>query len=121
MLISVLLVGMLTFVITIGISTRSLHGLDGALGEESSSVARMLAESCIEHALFALKQNPEYLGGETIARTLGSCSIFPVIQLPSGDKEVTAESTVGGYDKKISVIATTSPFFRVVSWGAVVP
>lgn len=115
-LISILLVGSLTLFIALGLSFSALSGIDASLGQESAYIARSRAESCAEYALLKIRDNNEYLGGEQVVLMDGTCVVESVASGENGSKDIYANASMGDYERRVYVTASTSPIFKVVGW-----
>ena len=119
-LISVLIIGAVVLVISIGLSLRSVGETDMSLGEQESHRALALANLCAEQALMKLESVLNYAGNESIIIGSESCTIRPVSWSGNLNRTVETQSTVSGYTKKVqAVVSRISPTMQVTSWQEV--
>ena len=120
-LISVLIIGAVVLVISIGLSLRSIGETNMALNEESSNRAASLSDACAENALLKLKTNLSYTGGETVTVQSGlTCQILTISGSGNINRTIQTQSTVSGYTSKTQVIVTqVRPNTVISSWEKV--
>lgn len=120
-LISVLIVGALILVISIGAAVRSLNQGQMSTQNELSERVRSLAHACAEDALLKLKTTTSYAGNETIT-VQGSytCLILPTEGSGSSNRTIKTQSTVSGYTAKVKmVVSQLRPTTQITSWEEV--
>ncbi len=104
--------------VSVGLSLILL-GIDA--GRSNSALAdslraRGLADACAEHALNALRLSSSYAGDETIAFSLGTCSILPV-QGAGAEKTIRVSGASGGATRKIEIVTSAlQPNISIESW-----
>lgn len=119
-LISVLIIGAVVLVISIGLSLRSVGETNMALSEQESHRALALANLCAEQALMKLESVLNYAGNESIIVGSESCTIRPVTGSGNLNRTVETQSTVSGYTKKVRVVVSRiSPTIQITSWGEI--
>lgn len=114
---SILIIGSLVLLISIGLSARSISETKIALSQQLSNRALALADACAEYALNELKADLNYPGNESIIIDgSDSCDILP-IETSGSDKIVKTRSIISGYAKKIRItVSQTSPEILISSW-----
>lgn len=119
-LISILIIGAIVLVISIGLSLRSIGETDMSLSEQESHKALALANLCVEQALMKLEAILNYAGNESIIIGSESCAIRPISGSGNLNRIVETQSTVSGYTKKIkAVVSQISPTMKITSWEEV--
>lgn len=119
-LISVLIIGALVLVISVGLSLRSVTETQISLGEQESHRALALANLCMEAALMKLESVLHYSGNEIIIVNGQSCDIMGVEGSGNLNRTVKTKSTVSGYTKKVKVVVSkVSPVMQITSWEEV--
>lgn len=119
-LISVLIIGVLVLIISIGLSLRSIGETNMSFNEEISGYALSLAEACAENALLKLRNDLNYSGNETIIiEGSDSCDILPVEGSGNFNRVIKTRSTIKGFTKKIRLdIAQVMPL-QISLWEEV--
>lgn len=115
-LMTVLIIGAAATAIT---TTLLLTGTDAsrvALGEQRSTQARKLADSCGEEMLQVIHDNTTYVGTGTITLPTGSCN-YTVTSTGSNTRTINADSTVGNVVRKIRAYVTINAVsLSISSW-----
>ncbi|PIP30120.1 hypothetical protein COU12_01720 [Candidatus Jorgensenbacteria bacterium CG10_big_fil_rev_8_21_14_0_10_54_38] len=118
-LISMLIIGALVLVVSVGVSLRSLGEADVSSGKEMAHRALALANLCAEAGLMKVISILNYAGGESIIVDGESCDILAV-EGSGNSKTLKTESTVSGYTRKLKVsISQISPAVTVSGWEEV--
>jgi len=119
-LISILILGAMMLVISIGVSLRSIGETDMALSEQESHRALALANLCAEQALMKLESILSYSGNESIIIGSESCDILAISGSGNFTRTVKTQSTVSGHTKKVQVVVSQiSPTMQIASWEEV--
>jgi len=119
-LISVLIVGAVVLVVSIGVSLRSVGESNMSLGEQESHRALALANLCAEQALMKLESSLNYGGNESIIIGDESCDILTVGGAGNLARTVKTLSAVSGYTRRIKVeVSRISPTMQISSWESV--
>lgn len=120
-LVSILIVGALVLVVSIGVSLRAIGETQMSLGQEFGNRARVLADACAEYALMQLKNNLQYSGNETILLDeTDSCDILPVEGSGNENRTVKTQATSTGFMRKIHIeIARVNPTTQITLWEEV--
>ena len=116
-LVSILLIGALTLVIAAGASYRSLTRSNIGFVGESYDRALAIAESCAEHALLNISDDPLYSGEEEVSIDNANCFIGAIQQTgPSGhafDVRATVLHSVVAISVNTAMIASST---QIVRW-----
>lgn len=119
-LISILIIGAVVLVISIGLSLRSISETDMSLSQQQANTALSLANLCAEQALFKLESVLNYSGSETLNIDGNSCSILAITGSGNINRTVTTQSTVAGYTRKVkAIVSQISPVMQISSWNEV--
>lgn len=119
-LISVLIIGAVVLMITIGLALRSQAETAISFSEQESHRALALANLCAEQALLKLENTVNYAGNESIMMDGESCEILLIDGSGNLHRTVKTQSTVSKYTKKVKVkVLQTSPVMQIVSWEEV--
>lgn len=119
-LISVLIIGAVILVISIGVASRSISETQMSFSEQQSHKALALANLCAEHALLKLGKSLDYTGGELITVDEESCDVLAVQGSGSANRTIKAQSIVSGYIKKVKVeVLEVLPVIQIASWEEV--
>lgn len=120
-LISVLIVGALILVISIGAAVRSLNQGQMSTQNELSELVRSLAQACADDAVMKLKTTLTYAGNETITvQGSRTCDILPTEGSGNTNRTIKTQSTVSGYTAKVKVVvAQLRPTAQITSWEEV--
>lgn len=119
-LISILIIGAVVLVISIGLSLRSISETDMSLSQQQANNALSLANLCAEQALMKLESVLNYSGSETLNIDGNSCSILAITGSGNTNRIVTTQSAVGGYTRKVKVVVSQiSPIMQISSWNEV--
>jgi len=123
-LISVLIVGAIVLVISIGLSLRSVGETNVSLGEQESGRALALANLCAEQALMKLESVLNYAGGESVTVGSDTCDILTIGGSGNQDRTVKIQATSttanGTYVRKVKVeVSQISPVMQISSWEGV--
>ncbi|PCI19708.1 hypothetical protein COB64_03280 [Candidatus Wolfebacteria bacterium] len=120
-LISVLIIGSVVLVISIGLSLRSVGETDMSLNEELSNRAVALADACSEYALLQVKNKKKYSGNESILIDGDdSCSILEIEVQGKQNITINTQATVLGFTRKVKVEANQiKPTIELTSWKEV--
>jgi len=119
-LISVLIVGAVVLVVSIGISLRSVDESNMSLDEQESHRALALANLCAEQALMKLESSLNYNGNESIIVGDESCDILTIGGAGNLTRTVKTSSVVSGYTRRIKVeVSRISPIMQISSWESV--
>lgn len=119
-LISVLVVGALVLVVSVGVASRSLSESQSSFAEQQSGRAFSLATLCAETALLKLQNVLDYSGSESILTGGNSCSILLIGGSGNINRTLKALSTVSGYTRKVQVeISEISPVMKIDLWEVV--
>lgn len=118
-LISMLIIGALVLVISVGVSLRSLGEADMSSGKEKAHRALALADLCAEVGLMKIVSVLNYAGSESIIVDGKSCDILPV-EGSGNSKTLKTKSAVSGYTRKLKVsISQISPTVTISDWEEV--
>lgn len=118
-LISILIIGALVLMISVGVSLRSIGETNMSLGEEKAHRALALANLCVERGLMKIMSVLNYAGNESIVIDGESCDILPV-EGNGNARTLKTKSTVSGYTRKLKVsISQISPIMIISSWEEV--
>ena len=119
-LIAVLVASALTLAISIGMSIVAVSGTEAVGAFEGSYQARSIAASCADTAISKLKQDADYEGGEDISIGEYACHVYLISGTGNTDREISVETSVGGFVRKLSVkIAEVNPVTEVTLWKEV--
>jgi len=119
-LISILIIGAVVLVISIGLSLRSIGETDMSLGEQESHRALALANLCAEQALMKFESTLNYSGSESIIIGNESCDILAVSGSGNLNRTIQTQSTVSNYTRKVQVVVSQiSPTMQLTSWEEV--
>lgn len=119
-LISILIIGSIVLVISIGLSLRSVSETNMSLSQQQSNIALSLANLCAEQALMKLESVLNYSGSETLNIDGNSCSILAITGSGNTNRTVTTQSAVAGYTRKVkAVVSQISPIMQITSWEEV--
>lgn len=117
---SILIIGALILVISVGLSLRSVSEAQISVSEQESHVALALANLCAETALMKLEGILNYNGNEMVDVDGVSCDIMNIEGSGNLNRTVKAKSTVSGYAKKVKVVVSKiSPVMQITSWEEV--
>jgi hypothetical protein len=118
LLIIVLLIGSAALALAVssvwlGVSERELAQVWSGAAD-----AKLLAEGCVENALWRLKVEPNY-SGETLSQSGKSCIInITKTGSPITDATLVVTGTVGDYSKIISAtLKVTGQTWQITSWS----
>lgn len=119
-LITVLVIGLLSSSL---VATYLMLATDLAKGSTTmreGSQALLLARSCIERAISTLRQNPDYLGGETIVLASGSCYVAPTQGVGYTGRTLCTSGTAGQSTRYLQAdLAMLLPSVIVSEWEEV--
>jgi len=119
-LISILIIGAVVLVISIGLSLRSIGETNMSLSEQESHRALALANVCAEQALMKLESFLNYSGSESIIIGSESCDILAVSGSGNFSRTVETQSTVSSHTRKVQVfVSQISPIMQLTSWEEV--
>lgn len=117
---SILIIGAMVLVISIGVALRSVDEAYMSLGEQEAGRAIALANLCAEQALMKLKNDSNYSGNESIIVEGESCDILAVDGTGNSNRTVRSKSTVSGFTKKVKVeVLQINPEMQINSWEEV--
>lgn len=105
-LMTVLLMGAILLLVTIGISLRSRISGNMTIDQQLSAESMRLATSCMEYALLQLSTDTDYAGDETLTVGTESCIIEPVETPADQMRTVKTSGTVDGFVQRIKVEIT---------------
>lgn len=116
-LISILIIGAVVLIISLGLLSRSYDETTMGFGEQESYRALSLANLCAELALIKLQSILNYAGGESIIEGGDSCDILAIEGMGNLDRTVKAQSTISKYSKKVKIeVSQISPVLKITSW-----
>lgn len=105
----------------IGVSMLAVSGGQNSLSMYSAKKAEIIAESCVEYALFQLQQSLEYVGNETVNIGGETCDILTIGGIGNNNRVIKTESTVSDYVRHIEVeVAEIFPEIEISSFKTVV-
>lgn len=117
---SILIIGALILVISVGLSLRSVSETQISLAQQEAHRALALANLCAEVALMKLESVLNYSGNETVNVDGLSCDIMSIEGSGNLNRIVKAKSTISGYTKKVKVVVSRiSPVMQITSWEEV--
>lgn len=122
LLISILIIGAITSVITASLILLGNSSELTAYSVDESIRARNAAEACAEYALLALHHDPAYTGNETVNDVAPSvsCSIHPIGGSGNWNRTLCTEAQVGSNISRMEIIIdTVLPQTYVSSWQEV--
>lgn len=113
----VIIIGVAAIIIAYSASIMGLGDLEMAYTSQQGNEALAVADGCAEEALYRLKLNTSYDGGNLVLAN-GSCIIVITDHSsPSIDKLVTAAATVDNYNRKVEVdVNLNSGAVEIVGW-----
>lgn len=118
-LMTVLIIGAIILVISLGMTFRSVQESDTSLDEELSYKAFVMATSCMEQALLSLSDDSTYVGNQTLVIGAYSCTIATITG-NENSRVIQTSSTVNGYTRRLSVnVSNVNPPLQVSSWQEV--
>ena len=118
-LISILIIGGLILMISVGVSLRSIGEMNMSLEEEKAHRALALADLCAEVGLMKIASILNYVGNESIIVAGESCDILPV-EGGGNSKTLKIKSAIAGYTRKLKVsVSQISPAMIISSWEEV--
>lgn len=113
---AVLIVLAIALAVGISASLGSITEAKNSLQKNQSSAAYYLTNLCAEEALIKLKENPNYLGNETINTTGGTCNILPI----EGSWTLKVTGSAFNQIKKMKIIISQiNPKLIINSWEEV--
>jgi len=120
-LVSIVIVGAIALVISVGLSLRSIGEMKMSLNEQLSNTALSLADACVEYGIAQLKNDLNYAGDETIIIDgSDSCFIFAVEGSGNDNRIIKTQAIFSGFTKKVEVvIAQVNPATQVTLWEEV--
>lgn len=117
---SVLIISAFFILLFSGMFFSASEQMERVDNREKAVKASMLANGCAEEALNSLRENIDYLGGET--KTIGSysCDILSLDRTETM-RVIKAQATVGNFTKKIQVEADVQyhPDLKILDWREV--
>lgn len=118
---AVLIMGALFLSISIGITSRSILGVDESIGLLQSQQAQKISEACVEFVLIELLRTLQYTGGQTLAIGAGSCDILSIVGSGNDNRQIQIVTTVGEYVHRVEVeVSVSNPDLELVSWNTVI-
>jgi len=118
---SVIIIGAVAILIIVGIFSISRRDMERGLSREFSEKAFSLASLCAEEALYALKENSDYLGNETFFIGNDFCDILLVEGDWETGKTIKTRGVMSDYKRRIKIdISTTTPEIIITDWQEVV-
>ncbi len=109
LLITVLIVGSVALLITMGIALRGIAELDAAVRTAQSQRAMAMAESCLQHTLLGLWEDKSFArSGASFAFDDGTCTAetHTVPEHPTF-RELRVKATVGRFTKMVRAVVDT--------------
>lgn len=117
---SVLVVSALFFVLSIGVTTRSIAALQIRTETMLSDKAAAGAHGCASYALMQLMRQFNYEGGESVVVGDVSCQVHPIISEPDDSYTIHTEATVSGHPYRVIVnVARVATEIEVTSYRVV--
>lgn len=104
-LVTVLVVGIMATATAASLMLLGWAAEQNGLLVQRSGQAEQYAKGCIERVFRALRLDPSYAGGETIAFTRGSCVIHPVAGDGVNDRRVCVEGVSGNATRRFQLEA----------------
>lgn len=117
-LIIVIIICTAALIMAFSASLLGLGGLEASYTYQQGSEAQALADGCAEEALYRLKLDSSYDGGNLVLDN-GSCIIEVVDPVGPVDRQITVTATTGQYYKKVQLAVSLSGGVDVLSWSDV--
>jgi hypothetical protein len=118
-LISVIIVSAITFSFALSLLTISTANNKLMITIERSQLAKALANTCAEQALFAIRKDTNFSGDGGLVMGQGSCT-YSVIKIIGEEREILASGTVATVTRKLKISVTKiNPVIQVSSWQEV--
>ncbi len=120
-LFSVLIIGALLLLLTLGFSSRTLSVRESTLAQELAVRAQLLAHGCVEIAINKLKNDLNYSGNETIiVDGSDTCMIVGIGGSGNTDRTIYAQAIAGAYVQKVQVsVSSLRPRPTITRWESV--
>ena len=118
-LISVLIMGAIAISITLSLLLLGLSSSRTSFALQIGIKAKYLANACAEEALQQIRDNPTFIGFDSISINGEKC-FFEVKNLGGENRSIASYSKIGTIIKKIQVIIDKiNPQINIVSWQEV--
>jgi hypothetical protein len=116
-LLLVMIISVAALLMAVGAARLGMGELESGDVSQKADETYYIGDSCVAEALERLRVNPNYTGG-TLSLGSGSCILTVVA---SGSvKTITANATVGQYNKKIQISATLGAAgITINSWSEI--
>lgn len=119
-LLGVLFVGSTASVTAAFLLMTSLITQRGAQSVSFTNQAHANAVSCLERALYVLRENASYAGNETYQLCGGECAILGIATDGSGNRVICAEGRAGKSVRRLeTTVLRLQPTIRTTQWTEV--
>lgn len=119
-LISIIIIGAIGTAIAVSVLLLGLSFSRSGFALQQSSLAKSLANACVEEALQKLKESVYYAGSETVSFTQGSCAIQTITGTGNSNRTIQSVGTVGSVQRKVKVVVgTVQPTIAITSYQEV--
>ena len=86
---------------------------------EQSGIARALADTCADEALFQIELSPDFSGTGMLSTSQGSC-VYEVTKLTGENRIIESSSSVSSVVRKVKIIVDAiTPRTSITSWQEV--
>lgn len=120
LLMTILIIGTVATAIVASLLFLGSTSSDISLAVQQSTEAMALAQGCAEYALQTLRENPAYLGDQTVSLGSGQCEILPVGGTGNTNRLLCAEGRVGQNYRRLEIIVQeVLPQTKIYSWQEV--
>ncbi len=116
-LLTIVIIGAASLIMAIGASRLGLGELETGLNEIRGAQVLVLADGCLEEALYKLKKNNSYAGA-TLSLGGGSC----IISISGGGstRTILSTATLGSYTKRVEMTVTLGgTVISIDTWGEI--
>jgi len=118
-LISVIIVSAITFSLTLSLLAIGTASNKLMITRERSQLAKTLANTCAEQALFAIRRDTNFGGDGALVIGQGSCT-YSVIKVISEEREILVSGTVATVTRKLKIsVEKINPVIQISSWQEV--
>ncbi len=119
-LVTVLLIGAVASTVVASLLLLAAGTAKNSLAVQESAGALDNARSCAERALYLLRSDGSYAGGDTLSFTLGTCRILTVGGEGNAARTLCVEGTVGEATRRLEIeIGQLIPTVSISSWREV--
>jgi len=120
LLMTILIIGTVATAIVASLLFLGSTSSDISLSVQQSTEAMALAQGCSEYALQKLRENPSYIGGETVTLGNGQCEVLTIGGTGNTNRLLCAEGRVGQNYRRLEIIVQeVLPQTKIYSWQEV--